>query len=40
MAPEFDEGDPGAEYPLYVKTKEDAISNLKGITVDPTDTEG
>ena len=40
VVPEFDEGDPGAEYPLYVKTKEDAISNLKGITVDPTDTEG
>ena len=40
MAPEFDEGDPGAEYPLYVKTKEDAISNLKGITVKPKDTEG
>ena len=38
--PDFDEEDPGAEYPLYVKTKEDAISNLKGITVDPTDTEG
>lgn len=40
VAPEFDEGDPGAEYPLYVKTKEDAISNLKGITVKPKDTEG
>ena len=38
--PDFDEEDPGAEYPLYVKTKEDAISNLKGITVDPADTEG
>ncbi|WP_311161755.1 hypothetical protein [Rothia dentocariosa] len=40
VVPEFDEGDPGAEYPLYVKTKEDAISNLKGITVDSADTEG
>ena len=40
VVPDFDEEDPGAEHPLYVKTKEDAISNLKGITVDPTDTEG
>ena len=40
MVPDFDEEDPGAEHPLYVKTKEDAISNLKGITVDPADTEG
>lgn len=40
VIPDFDEDDPGAEHPLYVKTKEDAISNLKGITVDPTDTEG
>ena len=40
VIPDFDENDPGAEHPLYVKTKEDAISNLKGITVDPTDTEG
>ena len=40
VVPEFDEDDPGAEYPLYVRTKEDAISNLKGITVDPADTEG
>ena len=40
VIPDFDENDPGAEHPLYVKTKEDAISNLKGITVDPADTEG
>ena len=40
VVPDFDEEDPGAEHPLYVKNKEDAISNLKGITVDPTDTEG
>ena len=40
VIPDFDKEDPGAEHPLYVKTKEDAISNLKGITVDPTDTEG
>ena len=40
VVPEFDEDDPGAEYPLYVRTKEDAISNSKGITVDPADTEG
>ena len=38
--PDFDEEDPGAEHPLYVKTKEDAISNLKGIMVDSADTEG
>ena len=40
VVPEFDENDPGAEYPLYVRTKENAISNLKGITVDSADTEG
>ena len=40
VIPDFDENDPGAEHPLYVKTKEEAISNLKGITVGPEDTEG
>ena len=39
VVPEFDENDPGAEYPLYVRTKENAISNLKGVTVDSEDVE-
>ena len=40
MVPDFDEEDPGAEHPLYVKNKEDTIRSWRGMTVDPEDTEG
>ena len=40
VVPEFDEDDPGAEYPVYVKNKEDTIRSWRGMTVDPEDTEG
>ena len=40
VVPEFDEEDPGAEHPLYVKNKEDTIRSWRGMTVDPEDTEG
>ena len=40
VVPDFDEDDPGAEYPVYVKNKEDTIRSWRGITVDPKDTEG
>ena len=40
VVPEFDEDDPGAEYPVYVKNKEDTIRSWRGMTVDSEDTEG
>ena len=40
VIPDFDENDPGAEHPLYVKNKEDTIRSWRGITIDPADTEG
>ena len=40
VIPDFDEEDPGAEYPAYVKNKEDTIRSWRGMTVDPEDTEG
>ena len=40
VIPDFDENDPGAEHPLYVKNKEDTIRSWRGMTVDPEDTEG
>ena len=40
VIPDFDEDDPGAEHPLYVKNKEDTIRSWRGITIDPADTEG
>ena len=40
VVPEFDEEDPGAEYPVYVRNKEDTIRSWRGMTVDPEDTEG
>ena len=40
VIPDFDEEDPGAEHPLYVKNKEDTIRSWRGITIDPADTEG
>ena len=40
VVPDFDEEDPGAEHPLYVKNKEDTIRSWRGITIDPADTEG
>ena len=40
VVPDFDEEDPGAEHPLYVKNKEDTIRSWRGMTVDPEDTEG
>ena len=40
VVPEFDEDDPGAEYPVYVKNKEDTIRSWRGMTVDSEDVEG
>ena len=40
VVPDFDEDNPGAEYPVYVKNKEDTIRSWRGITVKPKDTEG
>ncbi|SUE37404.1 hypothetical protein [Rothia dentocariosa] len=40
VIPDFDENDPGAEYPVYVRNKEDTIRSWRGMTVDPEDTEG
>ena len=40
VIPDFDEEDPGAEYPVYVKNKEDTIRSWRGMKVGPEDTEG